>query len=204
MEEQTGDQIIKWFKCYLTNHYQKVASITVPLIYCLSFLVYHRTAYSALFGFLVYINDMPEYICHSLLLIFADDTKCLKHIHTITDHNIVQEDINSLFTSCRDSDLNFNLKNCAYLSFKHNVDTTYTLSDIIIPYNMCHKDLGVILSSDLSWNNHYKSITARVYKVLGPISHTILPNHSTTIMVKLYVSLLNRSYSTELKSGVHI
>ena len=89
--------------------------------------------------FLVYINDMPEYIRHSLLLIFADDTKCLKHIHTITDHNIVQEDINSLFTSCRDSDLNFNLKKCAYLSFKHNIDTTYTLSDIIIPYNMCHK-----------------------------------------------------------------
>ena len=37
--------------------------------------------------FLVYINDMPEYIRHSLLLIFADDTKCLKHIHFITDHN---------------------------------------------------------------------------------------------------------------------
>ena len=37
--------------------------------------------------FLVYINDTPEYICHSLLLIFADNTKCLKHIHTITDHN---------------------------------------------------------------------------------------------------------------------
>ena len=140
--------------------------------------------------FLVYINDMPDYICHSLLLIFADDTKCLKHIHTATDRNALQEDIDSLFSWSRDSDLNFNLKKCVHLSFKHNIDTVYTLSDITIPCNTCHKDLGIILSSDLNWNDHYKSITVRAYKVLGLIRHTILPNHSTTTMVKLYVSLV--------------
>ena len=75
--------------------------------------------------FLVYINDMPDYICHSLLLIFADDTKCLKHIHTVTDRNALQEDIDSLFSWSRDSDLNFNLKKCVHLSFKHNIDTVY-------------------------------------------------------------------------------
>ena len=52
--------------------------------------------------FLVYINDMPDYICHSLLLIFADDTKCLKHIHTVTDRNALQEDIDSLFSWSRE------------------------------------------------------------------------------------------------------
>ena len=70
--------------------------------------------------------------------------------------------------------LNFNLKKCVYLSFKHNIDTVYTLSDITIPCNTCHKDLGIILSSDLNLNDHYKSITARAYKVLGLIYRTIL------------------------------
>ena len=143
-----------WFKCYLTNCYQRVAinnfsSDLLPVI--------SGVPQGSILGpllFLVYINDMPEYIRHSLLLIFADDTKCLKHIHSITDHNTLQEDINSLFTWCQDPDLNFNLKKCVHLSFKHNIDTTYTLSDITIPCNMCHKDLGIILSSDLSWNNH--------------------------------------------------
>ena len=65
---------------------------------------------------------------------------------------------------------------------------------------MCHKDLGIILSSDLSWNNHYKSITAHAYKVLSLIHRTILPNHSTTTMVKLYVSLIRSQllYCTQI------
>ena len=38
--------------------------------------------------------------------------------------------------------------------------------------------------------SHYKSITVRAFKVLGLISRTILPNHSTTTIVKLFVSLV--------------
>ena len=77
---------------------------------------------------------------------------------------------------------------------------SYTLSDIIILCNMCHKDLGITLSSDLSWNNHYKSFIVRAYKVLGLIYRTILPNHSTTTMVKLHVSLvqLQLLYCTQI------
>ena len=88
-----------WFKCYLTNHYQRVAinNCFFDLLPVIS-----GVPQGSILGrllFLVYINDMPEYICHSLLLIFADDTKCLKHINAmITDHNTLQEDINSLFT----------------------------------------------------------------------------------------------------------
>ena len=142
-----------WFKCYLINRYQRVA-----INNCFSNLlpVISGVPQGSILGpllLLVYINDMPDYICHSLLLIFADDTKCLKHIHTVTDRNALQADINSLFSWSRDSNLNFNLKKCVHLSFKHNIDTVYTLSDITIPCNMCHKDLGIILSSDLNRNN---------------------------------------------------
>ena len=186
--------------CYLTNRYQRVA-----INNCFSNLlpVISGVPQGSILGpllFLVYINDMPDYICHSLLLIFADDTKCLKQIHTVNDRNALQEDIDSLFSWSRDSDLNFNLKKCVHLSFKHSIDTVYTLSDITIPCNTCHKDLGIILSSDLNWSDHYKSITARAYKVLGLIRRTILPNHSTTTMVKLYVSLVRSQllYCTQI------
>ena len=87
-----------WFKYYLTNRYQRVAinnyfSDLLPVI--------SGVPQGSILGpllFLVYINDMQECIRHSLFLIFADNTKCFKHIHTITDHNTLQEDINSFFT----------------------------------------------------------------------------------------------------------
>ena len=64
------------------------------------------------------------------------------------------------------------------------------MSDTYIPRMDSHKDLGIILSEDLSWGKHYKSITACAYKVLGLIRRTFLPSHSTSTMVKLYVSLV--------------
>ena len=43
------------------------------------------------------------------------------------------------------------------------------ISDMSIPHCDSHKDLklGLILSANLSWDKHYKTITARAYKVLG-------------------------------------
>ena len=60
---------------------------------------------------------------------------------------------------------------------------------------------GIILSEDLSWGKHYKSIhAARAYKVLGLIRRTFLPSHSTSTMVKLYVSLVSSQlfYCTQI------
>ena len=77
---------------------------------------------------------------------------------------------------------------------------TYNMSDTCIPHMDSHKDLGIILSEDLSWGKHYKSITARAYKVLGLIRHTFLLSYSTSIMVKLYVSLVRSQlfYCTQI------
>jgi len=139
--------------------------------------------------FLVYINDMSSYFHQSQLLKFADDTKYFHHISTVSDHNTLQEDITALFTWSRNSDLNFNLSKFVHL-FKCKLDTTYTMSDTCIPRTDSHKDLGLILSEDLSWDKHYKIITAHAYKVLRLICHTLLPCHSTSTMIKLYVSLV--------------
>ena len=191
-----------WFKNYLTNRYQRVLSRIVTLNYYQSFRVCRRAVY--LHGpllFLVYINDMSSYIQHSQILKFADDTKCFNHISSISDQNILQEDIDALFTWSRDSDLNFNLKKFVHLSFKSKFNTTYNMSDACIPCMDSHnKDLGIILSEDLSWGKCYKSITAHAYKVLGLIRRTFLPSRLASTMVKLYVSLVQSQlfYCTQI------
>ena len=121
---------------------------------------------------------MSSYIQRSQILKFADDTKCFNHISSISDQNILQEDIDALFTWCKDSDLNFNLKKFVHLSFKSKFNTTYTMSDTCMPRMDSHKDLGIILSEDLSWGKHYKSITAHAYKVLGLIRTSYFSSES--------------------------
>jgi len=94
-----------------------------------------------------------------------------------------------LVPGTQSSDLNFNINKFVHLSFKCKLDITYAMYDTCILRTNSHKDLGLILSEDVSWDEHYKIITACVYKVLGLIRCTLLPNHSTSMMVRLHVSL---------------
>jgi len=69
------------------------------------------------------------------------------------------------------------------------------MCDTCIPCIDSHEDLGLILSEDLSWDKHYKIITAHAYKVMRLIQCTILPSHS------LYVSLVQSQllYCTQIR-----
>jgi len=113
----------------------------------------------------------------------------LKHICTLTDSVILQENVIALFTWSRDTDLNFNLKKFVHLLFKRKLETTYTISDITISRNDSHKDLGLALSDNLSCDKHYKSISACAYKILGLICRTINSTHSASTKASLYISL---------------
>jgi len=105
-----------------------------------------------------------------------------------------------LFCWSMDSDLNFNLKKFVQLSFKHNFNTTFTMGNTPIPHVESHKDLGLILSEDLSWSRHYKFIITSAYKILGLICRTFASNHSPATLVKLYTSLVRSQllYCTQL------
>ena len=51
-----------------------------------------------------------------------------------------------------------------------------------------HHDLGVIFSSDLSWNNHYKFITSKAYKHLDCyVVRTFSYTSSTSVKKLLYI-----------------
>ena len=147
-----------------------------------------------------YVNDMDIFVNESRILKFADDTKCYLNIHTASDYSALQEDITALLAWSSESDLDFNLEKFVHLSFKRKLETTYTTSDTAIPLNNSHKDLGIILSDDLSWEKHYKSISARAYKVLGLIRRTIAPSHSSSTLVTLYISMVRSQliYCTQI------
>ena len=78
------------------------------------------------------------------------------------------------------------------------------MSDTCIPRMDSHKDLGIILSENLSWGKHYKSITAHAYKVLGLIRHTFFQVIQLLQWLNCIYLWFNLNYFTVPKYGVHI
>lgn len=55
--------------------------------------------------FLVYVNDMPEYVLHSHIYSFADDTKFYRQVQSPSDIALLQQDIDSICRWSNDSQL---------------------------------------------------------------------------------------------------
>ena len=48
--------------------------------------------------FLIYMNDLPQSITHSHLLMFADDSKCYLPITSCQDSTLLQNDLKQNYT----------------------------------------------------------------------------------------------------------
>ena len=73
------------------------------------------------------------------------------------------------------------------MSYKPHFSTTYCIGST----KACtHKDLGIVISSDLNWQHHYNSILAKGYEILGLLKCSFSTNITVQSKKLLYVSLV--------------
>ena len=143
--------------------------------------------------FLVFVNDLPAVVQHSLMLMFADDTKCGKLVRSPLDSFQLQADLDAMCSWSKEWKLEFKVCKCILMrccSKVAPVSSTYTLNGLEIEVRSEYKDLGVIVSSNLSFGAHYQHIISRAYRVLGLLRRTFSSNTNLREKKRLYVSLV--------------
>lgn len=182
-----------WFQSYLSNRQQCVKihnySDLLPVL--------SGIPQGSILGpllFLIYVNDIPEYTVSSTLLLFADDTKCFRTINDPSDSILLQHDIDSLIGWSIEWHLKFNPSKTIQLSFKSKIPTTYTIESIPITKVENHCDLGIMLSSSLSWEIHLKHIVSKAYKMLGLLRRSFSTSIPVNSKKHLYISLIRSQF----------
>ena len=87
-------------------------------------------------------------------------------------------------------DMYFNPTKSIHLSINAKVNTEYRIAAADIMTRSVHKDLGITMSDDLSWNQHYEKIITKAYRMLG-LLHCCLSQFQTVSAKRtLYLSLV--------------
>jgi hypothetical protein len=153
--------------------------------------------------FLLYINDLPNYIPHVQMVLYADDINILI---TDKDENKLKEKI-TLLMNCLESwfnknELLLNIRKSRALSFhprqrlrvcKHSI----VYNDLEIPYKSDVKFLGIQIAENLRWNTRIKSICPNLSK-----AYFIIKTLKETTSYNIIRLIYHPYFQSRLKYGI--
>ena len=187
-------QILRWIKEFLKNRQMRV---------CLQghssewMRVTSGVPQGSVIGpvlFVIYINSLPDVTHDSQVFLFADDTKIFKQIISpeAESQQQLQSDLQRMHRWTQDSLLRFNADKCCTMTLsrkKKQEYRTYLLGDQQMRVVETEKDLGVVLDSQLYFENHMLEKIKKANSVMGVIrrSYTYLEDKTFLLLYKALV-----------------
>ena len=119
--------------------------------------------------------------CNTDLALYADDTKIWRKIRNEKDHIKLQADINYLLMWSIRNKINFNFDKCKVLSINNKSSPLsmlpfatffYYLGDKMLPFVDSETDLGVIISSNFSFNEQCENVLSKANQKYGLLRRT--------------------------------
>ena len=128
--------------------------------------------------FIIFINDLPYYVKHSILRCFADDTRLTKAIeNSQRDTSFLQSDLESVinWSVCNNMLLNETKFELITFPIPHRCNVMHDLpfyndysnknyttnpGNELQPVSSL-RDLGIIIADDFSWSEHISKITTK-------------------------------------------
>ena len=156
--------------------------------------------------FLLFINDLPDVIPPTTSTgLYADDTKLYTAITSRQDCDNLQEALSYVDDWSKESNINFNTSKCKALTIsrcKQPIVLNYHLGSAELIRVDSEVDLGITVTSNLSWNRHITKLVTKANSTLGLLRRTCPMLTNCDARRTLYLSLVKSqlSYATEIWS----
>ena len=132
--------------------------------------------------FLIFINDLPLGVISPVSL-FADDSKVFSRIiseknsvkakkdgNYFDGNEVLQSDLNNIRAWAGRWKMEFNVDKCKIMHIgRSNPQHAYNMDGAELTKTVKEKDLGVLVESNLEFEQHIKSIVGRANRMLGLI-----------------------------------
>jgi len=211
---------LKWYniddvllKSYLNNRMQTVCCNNSNSRYLETTLGIPQGASLSSLLFIIMINDMPECIRNSLVILFADDSQLIINGHPENVNYLIikiEEDLNSVFKWMESNKLKLNVdKTMMMVVAKPNIlaklpKLDIRLNNIVIKRVTTLSILGVIIDDKLLFNSQVKMVSKRCNSILSSMYplRNILSFDSKKILINALVNpIINYASSIWLNTS---
>ena len=131
------------------------------------------------------------------------------HASSLNGPALLQADVNHLY-QWSISNISFNTSKSAFLRFGppgHAGSSVYFANGQSLPQSTTHRDLGVLMSDDLSWSDHYTHLLfLELCRTLdGLVRRTVGASASVQVRKCLYLLLIRSqmSYCSDMAPPPH-
>jgi hypothetical protein len=129
--------------------------------------------------FVLFVNTLPDVVTHSQIYLFADDAKVFKTITRDNDRTQLQQDLDAMLLWTHKSLLQFNPDKCTKMTIRRekptdplNTPREYQIADTTLKNSTAERDLGVIMESDLSFEQHMYNKINKANRIMAVIRRT--------------------------------
>ncbi len=145
----------------------------------------------------IYIDDVAgiNLSVGSKIVLYADDILLYRPISLPEDLEHLQSDVDALQAYASANYLTFNAAKCKFMFVSRkkrhtHLNLSISLNGFPLESTLTFKYLGLLITSDLSWNTHIHNICSKAKHILGLLYRRFYRHSDLKTLRQLYVSLV--------------